>query len=325
MGKARDFIPALKYGNKIYPEDNVNPPAFGNYYYVDATNGTDGENSGTTVDKPFKTIQAAITAQIADASALGDVIYVLPGTYAETLTGALTKVQLIGVGANQVIVAPTDSNAYTGAINDSTISGIQFRTPSTSNVTYAALAATDLIGSRITDCIFSGTTDPTSVAVGTVGIRIGAETDGTWEMMLNSRIDNNRFIENAGRTTALSIGICFGNVDDTDNNATRVFRHSIIDHNLIAAEFYGIKLNTANANNNGAVIDSNWIHSQQGGAGGVGVGIGQTVETDALTLVTNNRISAASDAIENFSTANVQGNIVSNGADAAVAELPVST
>lgn len=265
----------------------------------------------------YTTIQAAVTA-----SESGDTILIGPGTFAESVTGALTNVRMIGAGKHQTIIAPTASNAYAGIITNCHIEGIQFRTPSASSVTYAALAATDLLGSRITDCAFSGTTDPTSVAVGTVGIRIGAETDATWEMMLLSRIDHCAFIENAGRTTALSIGICFGNVDDNDNNSTRVFRHSRIDHNLICAEFYGIKLNTANANNNGGVIDHNWIHSQQGGAGGVGKGISQTVETDALTLVCDNRISASVDAIENFNTANTQGNIVSNSADAAVGELP---
>ena len=300
---------------------NPGNPIFGKFWFVDGNNGSDG-NDGLSVEGAFKTIQKAITIQIAFSSGFGDVIYILPGTYAESLTGNLTKVSLIGVGANQVIVAPTASNAYAGVITDSLIKGIQFRTPSTSNLTYAALAAQDLLGSRITECIFAGTTDPANAGVGTVGIRIGAETDTTWEMMVNSSIDHCIFKENAGRSTELSYCIVFGNTDDTDNNATRIFRHSMISDNQMCAEFGGIKLNTGNANNNGGVITRNFIHSIQGGEGGCQeFGIKQMVEEDVLCMVTDNRIVvAAGDAIENMNANNVQGNLISENGGVVASE-----
>lgn len=271
----------------------------------------------------FTTIAGATGAQQS-----GDTIIIGPGTYAESITDALTNVKLIGVGANQVIIAPTISNAYAGAINDSLIKGITFRTPSDSNVTFAALSASDLIGSRITECYLEGTTDPANVGVGTIGIRIGAETDGTWEEMRNSSIDHNIFRENGGRTKELSIAICFGNTDDTDNNASRVFRHSQIADNMICAEFYGIKLNTANANNNGAVITRNFIHSMQGGVGGCQVaGIKQMVEKDGLCMVTDNRIVAApaGGAIVNMNAPQVQGNFISENGGAVASETGHNT
>ena len=290
-------------------------------YYVDGTDGDDSY-SGKSWEGAFATIQAAVTAQIADTNAKGDNIWIAPGTYAETITGNLTKVKLMGAGRNMVIIAPTDSNAYAGDINDSVVSGITFRTPSTSSKTYAALAAGELIGSLITDCGFDGTTDPTSVAVGTVGLRIGDETDGTWEQMLNSSVVGNRFYHTGGRNNVLSVAINFGNIDDTDNNATRCFRNSLIADNMIAAEFYGINLNTGNSNNNGGVIAGNWIHSVKGGFGSVGHGIyhAASIGTDILAVIADNRVNAAVDGILGFHTANVQGNIVSIGGAAPASE-----
>ena len=62
MGKARDYIPALKFGHKIYPEDlagMLGIPHVGNVWYVDGTGGSDTTNSGTTQDDALATVYAA--------------------------------------------------------------------------------------------------------------------------------------------------------------------------------------------------------------------------------------------------------------------------
>jgi len=61
MGKARDFIPALKYGHRISPEDiagMVGLPYIGNVYYIDPTGGS-ANNSGLTQDDAVLTVAAA--------------------------------------------------------------------------------------------------------------------------------------------------------------------------------------------------------------------------------------------------------------------------
>jgi len=68
----------------------------GKRWYVDTVNGLDTYN-GLNWSTAFKTIQKAITTQIAESSGLGDLIFIAPGTYAESLTGDLTRVALIGV------------------------------------------------------------------------------------------------------------------------------------------------------------------------------------------------------------------------------------
>lgn len=62
MGKARDYIPALKMGHKIYPEDiagMVGLPYIGRIYYVDPSGGDDSNNNGSTQASALKTVAAA--------------------------------------------------------------------------------------------------------------------------------------------------------------------------------------------------------------------------------------------------------------------------
>lgn len=77
MGKARDYIPALKYGHRISPEDvagMVGLPYIGNVYYVDPSAGSNS-NSGKTQDDAFLTVAAAFDAT---TSGKHDVIIIAP-------------------------------------------------------------------------------------------------------------------------------------------------------------------------------------------------------------------------------------------------------
>jgi len=62
MGKASEYIPALKFGHKIYPEDiagMVGLPHVGNIFYVDPNSGNDTTNAGKKQDDAVKTIATA--------------------------------------------------------------------------------------------------------------------------------------------------------------------------------------------------------------------------------------------------------------------------
>ncbi len=77
--KARDYIPALKYGNKILPSDiagMIGLPSVGDIYYVDADNGSDTANSGTEATDAFKTVAKALSAMTADQ----DDVLIIAGT-----------------------------------------------------------------------------------------------------------------------------------------------------------------------------------------------------------------------------------------------------
>lgn len=69
MGKARDYIPALKYGNKILPNDlagMIGLPSVGNVFYVDPTAGSDTANSGTEANDAYATVTKALSMMSAD-------------------------------------------------------------------------------------------------------------------------------------------------------------------------------------------------------------------------------------------------------------------
>lgn len=64
MGLARDYVPAVKYGNKWQVNDLqgvAGQPYIGNVWYVDAVNGLD-TNGGTSIGNAFKTLYAAHAA-----------------------------------------------------------------------------------------------------------------------------------------------------------------------------------------------------------------------------------------------------------------------
>lgn len=113
-GKARDYIPALKYGNKIMPEDLaglVGLPYVGTVFYVDANAGSDTANSGTAQNDAFATVAAAYDAC---TSGKHDVVIIAPtggtGRTAETtaITWGKRFTHLIGSAA------PTAQDARAG-------------------------------------------------------------------------------------------------------------------------------------------------------------------------------------------------------------------
>jgi len=91
MGKARDFIPALKYGHKIMPDDiagMIGLPYVGDIYYVDPVNGSDSAG-GKSQDDAFITVA---TAEAATTAGQHDVVIIVPasGTGRTSETTAIT-------------------------------------------------------------------------------------------------------------------------------------------------------------------------------------------------------------------------------------------
>lgn len=113
MGKLRDYLPALKFGHKIYPEDIVGSPqmATGDYWFVDSAKSNGG---GKSWDKPFSNLDEAFAAV-----GNGDVIYMAPGDYTGNFTTPdeteAQNVAVIGVTPGiagtrgGVLLGPTDS------------------------------------------------------------------------------------------------------------------------------------------------------------------------------------------------------------------------
>lgn len=108
MGKAKDYIPALKYGHKIMPDDiagMIGLPYVGSIFYVDPSAGSDTANSGTSQNDALATIAAAYAKC---TSGKHDVVIIAPtggtGRTAETtaITWAKRFTHLIGSAAPTV-------------------------------------------------------------------------------------------------------------------------------------------------------------------------------------------------------------------------------
>ena len=91
-GHASDYVPAVKYGNKWFPEDIagiVGLPYVSNVIYVDPANGNDTANNGTSFNDALATVSAAFDAATANQH---DVVLIAPsgGTGRATETSAIT-------------------------------------------------------------------------------------------------------------------------------------------------------------------------------------------------------------------------------------------
>lgn len=105
MGNARDYIKALKFGHKIYPEDlagTLGIPYVGKIFYVDPYAGSDTANAGRRQGDALKTVAAAFAKC---TSGNHDVVMIAPtggtGRTAETAAIVWNKrfTHLIGAAA----------------------------------------------------------------------------------------------------------------------------------------------------------------------------------------------------------------------------------
>ena len=80
MGKARDYMPALKFGHKIYPEDlagMIGLPSVGDIWYVDPGKTSGVSGSGRTKEDAFITVAEGLAATTADQD---DVVLITPSS-----------------------------------------------------------------------------------------------------------------------------------------------------------------------------------------------------------------------------------------------------
>ena len=294
-------------------------PIFGTHWFVDGTNGRDG-NPGTSKAEPLQTIQAAVTAQIAYSSGIGDAIWIAPGTYVESITGDLTKVSMIGLGPTPgaVQIAPTASYAYAGKLTNASLRNITFISPDTSLTTLAAVYVhADMTYSVIDDCWFKGG------AIGCVdGLQICPQVNtNAWQTMTSSIISNNRFLAGGTKTFQTGINLFADDVQTWQNK--KYSTNCRITGNIISAGGgsveAGIKLNTQKTNNRGMVIDHNYIRADETTSGPRwGIICRSTNGDDQTAQVCFNVIEANDVGIEGFTVSSVFGNMVAKGSATAV-------
>ena len=236
---------------------------FGDVYCVDGTNGSDDDPG--TMDEPKATIQAAITLQTANTTGKGDVIYVMPGVYAEALTGTLTKVSLIaagsnfGNGPNGVVVYPAAaSNCFLGTTYQAEIDGFTFVQGTTTtpallfnNMRWTTFNNNAIIGSNSScvEAIQIGNTDAVATA---------ANCDF-------NRITNNYVGTIFGTASSFTFAFKVGRVGYLNGASKKQCMSTIIENNQFFATTSGIYLGVGAGNADGTIIKRNIITSWEGG------------------------------------------------------------
>ncbi len=219
MANVANWIPAFKYGHKLYPQNMVDagvPVETGNVYFVDGDKSTGG--AGKTWEDAFSTIQAAVTA----ASA-GDVIYVAnktpsalatdPSSYAETIIipNATSNLSIIGIsrgrtqgGIPQIKIGSGTTSMLTVRAPGCFIANLGFNgiwtADSTQSVQGILLdddggSTKSAFGTTIVGCHFkncAGSTASTNAAAG--GAINWTSDGGAWQTL----IAGNRFYKNVG-------------------------------------------------------------------------------------------------------------------------------
>lgn len=178
--KLSSYVPALKYGAKIYPEDIAGPLTFGSYWYVDGDNGEDTNNSGNSIDKPKKTVSAAVAAASKD-----DVVFV----HANHMVAAATDP--VSYTENIVIPAGTDRLKIIGMSNGRTQGGLP-------QLKVGATTTQAILTVRAPGCYIGGLGINGSEATGG-GILL--DDDGSTKSAFGTTMENNHF-KNCKGTTA---------------------------------------------------------------------------------------------------------------------------
>src|SRR3990167_9746079 len=166
---------------------------FGKIWYVDVTNGSDGnQGDGPNAGEAYASIGAAITASVATR---GDTIVVAPGTY--TITSALApkafttiRAAVVNPQAPSVSVRGNIANLLTVDVNGCRFVGIEFRATGAStgaavNRDLISLGATTAITGGVTfeDCVFNGNDATGPVQNGVAGVRVG-KTNATTGLVI---------------------------------------------------------------------------------------------------------------------------------------------
>ena len=304
-------------------------PVFGNRIFVYGTDGSDSNVAGVSPDSPYKTIQAAVTYQAAHNSGKGDVIHVLPGTYAESITGDLNGVQIIGSGAtpSSVQITPTDGGSFAGAMTNSALRNLTMYSSSSTNPEYAACRVNQMTGSIVDSCHFFAGTDTSTTAT---GFRIGGDEVGGLGGAAKMIMFRSSFVNNV-IGTAIS-GDCFywgfvmgASLKDTDtNNSNHYCIGSIIGNNRINAELNAIYLNH-NQNSGGStyIIGNTCMgaHLERGNCGEAAIKAYQAGSENVLIKVIGNMCNS-DDGIVGFDSHNLMNNLSAIHLTNAVGQYP---
>jgi hypothetical protein len=214
MKRLREYIPGLREGFKIYPDEVVDlgtPLSGGQVHYVDGDKSSGG--SGSSWEDAYSTIQAAVNGATA-----GDVIYIAekaivalstdPSSYTESVIvpNSKSSISLIGVsrgltqgGVPQIKGGSTTTNIIlTLRSPGCLIAGLGFNGAGTTGggILFDSDGGTtkDSFGTTVASCHFKNCKGSTATDCRTGGAIMWSANGGSWQV----RISGNTFYKNVG-------------------------------------------------------------------------------------------------------------------------------
>lgn len=149
--KLSDYIPALRFGAKIMPEDiagMIGLPSVGNIFYVDPTAGSDTANNGKSVDNAYATAAKALSSMSAD----NDDILVIAGTGSTGRTAESAvidwnkrRTHIIGNSPARRMTPRNGIGANYGGGSTTPVFKVSANNCSFSNLTFASFADNDIL------------------------------------------------------------------------------------------------------------------------------------------------------------------------------------
>ena len=246
------------------------PVLTGNVAWVDKVNGNDGTAVLGRLDKPYLTIQAAITA-----SSAGDTVVILPGTYNEVLA-CKAGVSVIGTDERQCIVSRAHnlSEIVVTMADNMVFENIRLDLAPTGGTTSAFdFPGTTCATSSVKRCVVNGT-------AGTVA---GVIVSGTGVAGVAHLTVDSLYVLGSGAALGYSqSGAGVSRVRDMHASASTA----------------GLSITTGQVHSYGCY----WA------GGGVVVGVGTSLFADAATCFTALASSGSVNPIDNSAPLSVQGN-----------------
>ena len=265
MGNAANYIPALKYGHKIYPQniiDGSTPVETGNVWFVDGDKTTGG--GGRSWEDAFGESDFDGNISVLGVGA-GDVVYVAGRTMAATDTDPISYTTNLVINVPQVSIIGVSRGRTQGGLPQlkvgatTTSAIITVRAPGVliANIGINGAGGTgggilldddggstkSAFGTTITGCHFKNCVGTTSTNAATGGAIQWAATGGAWQVL----ISGNRFYKNVGDVVL-------------KGTTGSVPQDVIIEHNVFSGPGSSVDCNlylAGGSGMNGVLIDSN--------------------------------------------------------------------
>lgn len=253
---------------------------FGKIWYVDGTNGSDG-NAGDAPDQAYATVAAAIASAVGTR---GDSVVIYPGTY--TITSALVpkagmtfRAAIVNPHYPSVSIRGNIANLVTVDVDYTRWIGFEFRATGSTARDLIALAGTTAVnGVTFEDCVFNGDDKTGDTSNGVCGIQATDATTAPTGLVVRRCL-----FRDLGKT-AIDVGVLG-------------IPYAKIEDNTFALDTtagIGISLRDTGAVGTGkafVIRNNEFIGPSATTSTTVGIVIGGTLNTTAIGIIRNNYFS----------------------------------